>query len=171
MNPTITRELALKESPFNLKLVTDPTHMEYRKVENEGLVLSRWKPIVEKHGAKVWGIEDIPTKSYVLKIDDINWEIGQMNPTQTYYVPDEVFNRLRALESQGIPFGYWLWGEELLSRNQPSIRPNSELMQQLMVMRLETIRQPQRLGDPILIGVIPTAPNRGVWVQIGAWLH
>ena len=25
--------------------------------------------------------------------------------------------------------------------------------------------------DPIVIGVIPTAPNRGLWCSLGAWLH
>ena len=25
--------------------------------------------------------------------------------------------------------------------------------------------------DPIVIAVIPTAPNRGLWCSLGAWLH
>jgi hypothetical protein len=103
--------------------------------------------------------------------------------TGVYDVPESVYHRIRAAEAAGIPFAYWLWGEEQFSR--PTFRPVREPLPARAIRLggeaaavLGTLAAP--LGrlvtvlasiDPIVIGVIPTAPNRGLWCSLGAWLH
>ena len=77
-----------------------------------------------------------------------------------YNVPESVYHRIRAVEAEGVQFAYWLWGEEQFAR------PNSNLFQKVPVRST-----PQQDLDPIVIGVIPTAPNRGIWCLLGKWFH
>jgi hypothetical protein len=68
----------------------------------------------------VSGIRDVPTRSQELVLDGMRWQLGPLG-TDERTVPADVFNRVRALEAAGVPFGYWLWGEELAQR--PNLRP------------------------------------------------
>ena len=110
------------------------------------------------------GIREVPPKSLRLDLDGITWELGPVGSTERQ-VPAEVFHRWRALEAAGVPFLWWLWGEEQPAR--PQFRPLLQSTPRPASWAVPPV--PQR--DPIVIGVIPTAPGRGVWVLIGRWFH
>ena len=107
-------------------------------------------------------MRDVPAKTTRLTLDGIDWDLGPLGSIERG-VPAEVFHRWRALEAAGVPFLWWLWGEEQPQR--PKFRPLHESSAFTWQQPLTTQR------DPLVIGVIPTAPNRGLWVVIGRWFH
>lgn len=160
----LTEQLALAEQPFGLELLPDHTIFEYRDPRNEDATVARWKPTLDRFGIDVLGVRDIPSGQTRFTVDGIEWDLRVLNGG-VHSVPSPVYHRIRSAEAAGIPFGYWIWGEEQFS--QPTFVPDPGLAR--------TSRTPvPAIGDerdPILIGVIPTAPNRGVWCKLGAWFH
>jgi hypothetical protein len=138
--------------PYGVGLVSDTDIFEYLDPQNAAAVAARWRPRLEQLGARVLGTADVPNQPTRFFLDGIDWEVAPLDPARTYDVPATVFHRVRAAEAAEVPFAYWLWGEEQFAR--PTFRP---------------VEEPKR--DPVLIGVIPTAPNRGIWVCLGVWLH
>lgn len=157
--------LARRASPYGLALLPETNTHEYTDPQNEAAVQRRWQRRCEQHGAAILGIHDVPTRPIWVQLDGVRWLLGPLGDEERA-VPAEVFHRWRALEAAGVPFFYWLWGEEQPQR--PNLRPLPERRTRWLISSAAPLEQ-QR--DPIVIGVIPTAPNRGLWVLIGRWLH
>ena len=182
MDQVERREVALREQPYRLGLLPDKERVEYGDPRNEAATEARWAPALERLGIPTLGVRDVPSEAVRLDLDGITWELAPMG-TGVYDVPESVYHRIRAAEAAGIPFAYWLWGEERFSR--PAFRPVREPLPARAIRLggeaaavLGTLAAP--LGrlvtvlasiDPVVIGVIPTAPNRGLWCSLGAWLH
>lgn len=155
--------LTRRAAPFSLAVVPETEPQGYTDPANEVVVQHQWQRICERHGAAILGIRDVPTSPREVQLDGIRWELGPLG-TDERTVPADVFHRVRALEAAGVPFGYWLWGEELPQR--PNLRP--------LPAPTPAVRGsgwPTRQRDPLLIGVIPTSPGRGLWVLLGRWFH
>ena len=158
--------LARRASPYGLAVLPEQDTYEYTDSRNEEVVERRWRPVCERHGAAVLGVRAVPTDPMRIDLDGIQWELRALDATEERGVPSEVYHRWRALEAESVPFYYWLWGEE--QPQQPNLRPLSERATRLLTSSsAPTTRQ----RDPIVIGVIPTAPQRGLWVLIGRWFH
>jgi hypothetical protein len=182
MEPVEWRQVALREQPYGLDLLPEKERVEYGDPRNEAATEARWAPVLERLGIPILGVRDVPSEAVRLDLDGITWELVPMG-SGVYDVPESVYHRIRAAEAAGIPFAYWLWGEERFSR--PAFRPVREPLPARAVRLsgeaaavLGTLAAP--LGrlvtalasiDPIVIGVIPTAPHRGLWCSLGAWLH
>lgn len=164
MDKETSVSLARRASPYSLAVLPDPDTYEYTDPHNEAAVQQRWQRRCEQHGAAVLGIRDVPTSPVWVDLDGVRWLLGPLGDGERW-VPAEVFHRWRALEAAEVPFFYWLWGEE-----QPQ-RPNLRPLPARGTVATTGLAQPARPRDPILIGVIPTAPNRGLWVLIGRWFH
>lgn len=161
--------LARRAAPYGLALLPETETHEYTDPQNEATVQHRWQRVCERHGAAILGIHDVPTRPIWVQLDGVRWLLGPLGD-EVRRLPDEEFNRWRALEAAEVPFFYWLWGEE-----QPQ-RPNFRPLPERGILR-RTVRQVSNAAaleqqrDPIVIGVIPTAPNRGLWVLIARWFH
>lgn len=183
MDKEMSLGLARRAAPYGLAVLPEQDAYEYTDPRNEVAVEQRWRPVCERHGAAVLGIRDVPTQPVRLELDGIHWQLEPLGTTERA-VPAEVYHRWRALESEQVPFFYWLWGEELPERPRFTLLPASSHSPAI------TTRQPmgvtlRHMGDllstwlgealttldPLVIGVIPTAPGRGLWVIIGRWLH
>jgi hypothetical protein len=156
-------ELARRGTPYGLATVPETNPAAPIDEQHERAIQQRWQRICERHGAAILGIRDVLTSPREVQLDGIRWELGPLG-TDERTVPAEVFHRVRALEAAGVPFGYWLWGEELPQR--PNLRPLAE-----PTPTASGSDWPSRQRDPLLIGVIPTAPGRGLWVLLGRWFH
>lgn len=157
--------LIQRASPYGLALLPETDTHEYTDPQNEATVQHRWQRLCEQHGAAVLGVRDVPTTPIWVQLDGVRWLLGPLDDEERA-VPAEVFHRWRALEAAEVPFFYWLWGEE-----QPQ-RPNLRPLPERRTARPARSAPPlEPLRDPIVIGVIPTAPNRGLWVLIGRWFH
>lgn len=165
MEQSTASKLARRESPYGLAILPEKDQYDYTDPQNETAVQHRWQRLCEQHGAAILGIRDVPTSTMYVRLDGVVWELGPLG-TAERAVPAEVFNRWRALEAAGVPFFYWLWGEE-----QPQ-RPNFRQLPVTATPRPDSGNDwfTQR-RDPIVIGVIPTAPQRGLWVLLGRWFH
>jgi hypothetical protein len=177
--------LARRASPYGLAVLPEQDTYEYTDSRNEEVVERRWRPVCERHGAAVLGVRAVPTDPMRIDLDGIQWELRALDATEERGVPSEVYHRWRALEAESVPFYYWLWGEELPVR--PRFQPLSTTNAARPATRVtppaaRTATWSERLNtwlddaaailrDPIVIGVIPTAPNRGLWVLIGRWFH
>jgi hypothetical protein len=164
MEEQTSRSLARRASAYGLATLPAKDQHEYTDPHNEAVVEHRWRSVCERHGAAVLGVREVPTRTLRLDIDGITWELGPVGSAERQ-VPQEVFHRWRALEAEGVPFLWWLWGEEQPQR--PQFRPLPQATSRPDSWQVPAA--PQR--DPIVIGVIPTAPGRGVWVLIGRWFH
>ena len=157
--------LARRASPYGLALLPETQTHAYTDPQNEAAVQQRWQRLCEQHGAAILGIHDVPTRPLWVQLDGVRWLLGPRGDRE-HAVPAEVFNRWRALEAAGVPFFFWLWGEEQPQR--PNFRP---LPERRTIRAVSSAAPSEPTRDPIVIGVIPTAPNRGLWVLIGRWLH
>ena len=153
--PVTTREM-----PYGLAVVPNRELFEYTDQRNEAATEARWRPVLERLGIVILGIRDVPAQLGRITVDGIEWELELMG-NREYNVPSHVYHRIQAAEAAEIPFAYWIWGEEQFTR--PKFRPIQET-------RTEPT-PPQTVLDPIVIGVIPTAPNRGIWCLLGKWFH
>jgi hypothetical protein len=162
MDERIDSGLARRAAPYGLAVSPDKDLYEYTDPRNEIAVERRWRPICERHGAAILGIRDVPTSIVRLELDGIEWDLEPLGAVERS-VPTETFHRWRALEAEDVPFHWWLWGEEQPQR--PKFRPLPETYASNWS---EPMAMPR---DPLLIGVIPTTPGRGVWVLIGRWFH
>ncbi len=153
------RELvATRERPYNLGIASNKNLYELTDPRNEEATLARWQPVLHRLNIPILGTRDVPSQQVRFSYDGIDWQLSRMG-TQTYNVPESVYHRIRAAEAEGVPFAYWLWGEEQFVR--PTFQPIPE----------PTLVRGTRKRDPIVIGVILTAPNRGIWCLLGQWLH
>lgn len=169
--------LARRASPYGLAVLPEKEVYEYTDPRNEAAIDRRWRPICERHGAAVLGIREVPTSPVRVELDGIPWRLEPLGTTERA-VPAEVFHRWRALEAEGVPFLYWLWGEEQPQR--PNLRPlpasgaaklGAGLVQSARRLLTWSGDMVGFLSDPVVIGVIPTAPGRGLWVLLGRWFH
>lgn len=162
MDENVARGVARRAAPYGQPAVPANDLHEHPTEQDELAIQRRWQRICEQFGARILGIRDVPTSPVLAKLDGIFWELAPIGTTERE-VPAEVFHRWRALEGKDVPFLYWLWGEEQPQR--PNLRPLPELR------TVPWRRASVPLRDPVLIGVIPTAVGRGVWVMVGKWLH
>ena len=163
MDEQTQHELARRAAPYGLATMPESRRTALTDEQYERDIQQRWQRTCERHGAAILGIREVPTRPQLVQLDGIRWELGPLG-TDERAVPVDVFHRMRALEAAGVPFGYWLWGEELPQR--PHLRPLPE-----PTHTPSGGNWPSRQRDPLLIGVIPTAPGRSLWVLLGRWFH
>jgi len=153
------KQVATRAKPYGLNVVPDKEMFEYTDPRNEAAVEARWRPALERLGITILGIRDVPPQLGRITVDGVEWELERMG-NREYSVPESVYHCIRSAEAEGIQFAYWIWGEEQFTR--PKFQPIQE-------------KQPARATyqeiDPIVIGVIPTAPSRGIWCLLGKWFH
>lgn len=165
MDEHTVSNLTRRASLYGLAILPETNRYEYTDPRNEAAVERRWHPICEQHGAAILGTRDVPTERVRVAVDGLTWELGPLGSAERA-IPSTVFHRWRALEAAGVPFLYWLWGDE--QPEQPHFRPLAD--REPWQFRSSN-DWPTRRRDPIVIGVIPTAPSRGLWVLLGRWFH
>lgn len=171
------RQEARQNRPYGLELVTDSDLFEYTDTRNDAATVARWQPVLQQLGIEVLEIADIPSRPILITVDSVEWEVRPLSPDRVEQVPADVYARIQAAKTSGVPFAYWLWGEERFM--EPTFTPLPQTQTEPKTDRLLGFgrRKTQDLQDwwtkvdPILIAVIPTAPNRGVWCKLGAWFH
>lgn len=126
--------------------VPDDGIHEYTRVDLETSAVARWRPILDKHEATIIGVRDLPTSRGRLDINQVTFLVTRAE-SREYPVPGSVYARIRGLEDFGICFDYWLWAEHKIPFGAG----------------LE--------ANCLLIGVIATAPHRGIWCLLGKWLQ
>jgi hypothetical protein len=162
MDEHTASSIARRASPYGLAVVPEKDTYEYTDPRHEAAVEQRWRPVCEQLGAAVLGIRDVPTSPIRMELDGIDWELEPFG-SAARGVDGETFHRWRALEAKAVPFFYFLWGEEQPQRPKYYALPET---------RTTSWSEPvTRQRDPLVIGVIPTAPGRGVWILIGRWFH
>lgn len=161
--------IAHRANPYGLAILPERDHHEYTAPQHEAAVEQRWRPICERHGAAILGIRNLPTDRARLVLDGIPWILEPLGQGERQ-VPAEVFHRWRALEAESVPFQWWLWGEEQPQRPKFRVLPGSGAAQSTQWAQRSGLATTER-RDPVVIGVIPTAPHRGVWVLVGRWFH
>ena len=165
--------------------MADPSLYEYTDPRNEAAVVARWAPVLKDLGVQPLTVRDVPQTAQQLEIDGIPWNVEPLT-TGEVTVPPTVFKRIHQMQEVGIPLAYWLSAEEQFP--QPTFRlgeerearphtptggtrANEARRRPLAVPRpMRAIALPEH-GDPLLLGVIPTAPYRGLWVVVGKWFH
>ena len=165
MDEQTARTLARRAAPYGLALLPDTHAHEYTDPQNEATVQRKWQRPCEEHGAAILGIRDVPIEPLWVQLDGVNWLLGPFGQTERW-APAWVFHRLRSLQGANVPFQHWLWGEE--EPQWPNLRPLPEHGTNRLTSGAAPLARPR---DPILIGVIPTVPNRGLWVLVGRWFH
>src|SRR5690348_10208910 len=120
MDERAGRAVAQRAAPYDRAVVPATDAHEHPDEREEAAVQRYWQPICERHGAAMLGIRDVPRYPVLAKLEDVLWELAPLG-TAERAVPAEVFHRWRALEAAGVPFQYWLWGEEQPQR--PNFRP------------------------------------------------
>ena len=183
MNEPTRVALARRSAPYGLAVLPEPDMYEYTDPHNEVAIERRWRPVCEQHGAAILGVRDVPAHPVQLELDGIRWQLEPLG-TAERAVPAEVYHRWRALEAAGVPFFYWLWGEELPERprftplpassHSPAVsrrRPNGVHLRTVGDQLSAWLDEALTKLDPLVIGIIPTAPGRGLWVLIGRWFH
>ena len=158
MNYDELARLRERERPYDLGISPDHNLFEYTDPRNEEATLVRWQPALKRLHIPILGVRDVPSEPVRVIFEGIEWILSRMG-NKTYDVPESVYHTIRSAEAEGVPFAYWLWGEEQFAR--PTFRPIPE----------PEPERSTRKRDPIVIGVIPTAPNRGIWCLLGKWLH
>jgi hypothetical protein len=162
-------QLALAESPYGLAVVPEHEIVEYTDLRHEEVRLARWRPVLDRLGIEILGVRDVPSTPTRLTVDGIDWDLVPMGDG-VYSVPPSVYYVIRAAEAAGVPFGHWLWGEERFAR--PSFQQNPGRTVRSGRSNAGLLSAVGRaLRDPIVIGVIPTAPGRGMWCLLGRWFH
>ena len=159
------RAIALGERPYGSGFVPRHDSFEMSDPRHEAATQARWEPILTRIGIPVLGVRDLPTAPVRVTVEGIAWEVRLLDPSGTYELPPHVYNRVRAAEAAEVPFAWFLWGEEQFAH--PTFTPRQPTRKQAAA----SPRRKRRFLDPLLIGVIPTAPGRGVWCLLGIWLH
>jgi hypothetical protein len=154
------KPVAARAKPYGLNVVPDSGLFEYTDQRNEAETEARWRPVLEQLGIMILGIRDVPSQLGRITVDGVEWELERMGDRE-YRIPQSVYHCIRSAEAAGIHFAYWIWGEEQFTR--PRFVPIQEEARPVPRTRKEI--------DPIVIGVIPTAPNRGIWCLLGKWFH
>lgn len=147
MEDVTSSRLARRAAPYGLAVLPEKNQCESTDPANEVAITQRWQSVCEQHGAVVLGVRDVPTARVRMELDGIPWHLEPLGAGERA-VPAKVFHRWRALEAVGVPFLYWLWGEEQVVH--PNLRPTT------------WSSRPTNERDPLVIGVIPTASHRGV---------
>lgn len=148
---------------------------EWDDPKNAQSVLANCQKILSPFGVNVLGIRPVPgTTLERHEAGGMSWDIARI-VRGTYYLPDSVFSRLEELEQNRIFFKYYIWMEEvtyspLQGREISLFVPNQESTSLKFVKIPEPVIEKSRI-DPILVGVMPTAPNKGVWCIVGKWFH
>lgn len=167
--------------PDGLGLVPSDTLYEYTDVRNEAATLTRWQPVLDRLGIEALEIADVPTRPMRLTVDGIEWEVRPLGADRVERVPADVYARYQGAVEAKVPFAWWLWGEEqfikptFLPMAEPApAAPTPSVADRVLRFGRQQRQEAQEWWarvDPILIGVIPTAPGRGVWCKLGAWFH
>ena len=158
-----------RERPYDLGIVPDNRQFEYTDPRNEEATLARWQPVLERLNILILGVRDVPSEPVRVTVDGIEWLLSRMG-NKRYDIPESAYHTIRAAQAAGVPFGYWLWGEEQFDRPEfyPQKPKNASWKSSLERSWNEW---QEKLSDPIVIGVIPTAPNRGIFCLLGKWFH
>jgi hypothetical protein len=159
------RAIALGERPYGYGFVPRHDSFEMSDPRHEDGTQARWEPILTRIGITVLGVRDLPTAPVRVTVEGIAWEVRMLPPSDTYELPPHVYNRVRAAEAAEVPFAWFLWGEEQFAL------PTDTTQKPTRKQGAASPGRQQRSLDPMLIGVIPTAPGRGVWCLVGIWLH
>jgi hypothetical protein len=166
------RAIALGERPYGYGFVPRHDYVEMSDPRNEAATQARWEPILKRIGITVLGVRDLPTAPVRVTIAGIEWDLRMLPPSGSYELPPHVYNRVRAAEAAEVPFAWYLWGEEQFARPTFTTRKPTRKQGAASLWRKRRLIDPiLSLLDPMLIGVIPTAPGRGVWCLLGIWLH
>jgi hypothetical protein len=186
LDDLLRRKTLASNPPYpGVAVLPDATHFEASDPRNEQATVDRWRPVLERHGATILEVENIPTSGMRVEVDGITWELEPMYPQKTYDVPESVYHRIRALAAEGVPFAWWVWGEEKFSQPnftptpaaQPANAPSWSDATTIPLPPVQSRPAPRprptapRQRDPIVVGIIPTGPNRGVWCLLGKWFH
>lgn len=136
----------LTPPPDVRSLQPDAALREYTDPNLETTAVTRVQPVLEKHGAVLIGIREVPLASTRMEINRLHWAVSR-HRSDEYRVPPSVYDRVEALDDDGIAFDLWLWAE---NRIPFGVSVNTNCM---------------------LIGVITTVPDRGIWCLLGKWLQ
>jgi hypothetical protein len=165
----LRERVAIRERPYDLEIAPDNQLYEYTDPRNEQATIERWQPVLEKLGIPILGVRDVPDEPVWVMVDGVQWELKRMK-TSEYQVPETTFHLIRAAEAANVPFAWWIYGEEQFDR--PQFRPIQKQQSRSLRSRFEETYDAVRdTLDPCVIGVIPTAPNRGIWCLLGKWFH
>jgi hypothetical protein len=152
----------------------------------EQQTLTRLLPLFQATHSYPVAVQKPITQPILQEIDGTRWELTPLdNNDQTPHpVPHAVYERITALEAQGIRFTHFVWGEEL--DTPPASRPNfvpyietertrpaapAEKEKRKAARAATRARLAAALRDPLLLGYLPFDAQHGCYVLLGRWEH
>ena len=120
---------------------TDPRNM-YQ-------IEAQWRPVLDRAEVQTIGVRDIPSQPERIQESGSEWIIKTLNDDEICDIPPKTNQRIQAVEKEGLIIDCWILMEE----------------------QIPPVPEPERDYDPILVGVIRTGSNRGVWCVFGRWKH
>ncbi len=165
------------------------THVEFDDPRNEQVTLQRVTQLVTPHKAVVLGVFDIPQEGTRIEYLGFPWALSVLTGDVKKPIPQSVMQRLNAVEAAlGTEFMWFIWAEELPPQGRPRFTVDHSLTESKAALPATYKQQKQyqhyltaikraeeawetEQRDPMLIGVTPTGPNRGVWVLLGRWFR
>lgn len=128
-------------------LMPDDQLFEYTDPALETAQIARWQPVFDRHQVIVIGLRDVTANDTHLEMNSVRWKVSHLDDSK-HIVPQSIFRRVEALQAEGVPFNWWLWAEHRLPAAQHTFSCHI-----------------------LLIGVVATGDDRGVWCLLGKWLQ
>ncbi len=132
---------------------------EYDYSEFEAATKARIQPLLEKLGVRFLCASDVPEKTILVTLDGIDFKLSRVTKGRSFTFPKAVCEhldtRIGKAKEQGIPFSYFLYGEE----DEP---PDTFIYE-------DEYRRYAFHSDPCVIGIVKTAPKRGLWFLLDKW--
>jgi hypothetical protein len=141
-------------TPFGLKEIQLDDLSEHYTSKYEVAFKAMWVPVLEHRVLEIWDIKNVPIQSietdiaYNMRLS--RWSITPMDTKVVYDVPPSSKERIESLKD--IPFQFFLIAKEIRVIQDYS-RPTLS----------------GSLRDPLIIGIIPSAPLRGLYCVLAKW--
>jgi hypothetical protein len=111
---------------------------------------ARWRPTFDHVGIQTIGMRDIPLSPTRIWVGDKEWMVSHLGDNVSIEVPSETLARKETLEGVGLVIDYWILMEEQKKHTY--------------------VPKPTPI-TLVLVGVIGTDKNRGIWCIFGRWVH
>lgn len=153
------------------------------------------QPVLEKWNTPIMGVSDVPTGKVEFDAGNWHWKMSLMDMQTPRPVPAKVYERCEGLKSDNVHFDYFLIAEEVyplakqeLITTKP-VKPSKHIVIREVEHIEERLEVPEwasyplllaglflaaplvMIVDPILVGVVKTTENRGIWCCLGVWFE
>lgn len=191
----IRRQATIRGSSRGLSVLQDGNILCHIPSHEEDTATRFLRSLLAVYAVDVLAVAQMIYQPTQVELSGHPWRLTPMRSVQQYTVPQAVAERVSTLHQHGITFDGFIWAEELPpsaahSTNgadgeaRGSAGPSSHafsailnpdtlaLAGALMVLPIAVLLAPfALLLDPMVIGLVRTGRDRGVWCVLGRWNH